>query len=399
LAQLGGPVSRERTNGAFGFTAALLFGRGLSMSELRIHLSQAVFGEKERPFLTDKNFRVTLFRYESGVAAVRVVNSRGELVALPYLGQMLWDANFDGVRLTMDSKFPEPRPASSIIDTYGCLNYHAGILRNGPPTPPHEDHPLHGELPCAVMDRAWLELGVGAEGPFVRLVSEFNYAKAFGTRYTARPSLTLGAGHTQFAIGMSVQNMGALPMDIMYLCHLNFAFCEGGQIFQSAPYTADRTIVRTAVPSHVPQTPEFKRLIRQLSSDPGLMEILTQACRFDPEQVFYIRDPKQSPDGLVHFMLKRREGDGFSVSYDGDEFSHAIRWLLCNGDQRVAAFALPATCEPEGYEAEKRKGNVRTLTPGAALKFNVRAGYLDREAATAMAERICGASENGPTPN
>ena len=40
---------------------------------------------------------------------------------------------------------------------------------------------------------------------------------------------------------------------------------------------------------------------------------------------------------------------------------HTIRWILANSDQRVAAFAMPATCEPEGYSAEKRKGNVRSL--------------------------------------
>ena len=43
---------------------------------------------------------------------------------------------------------------------------------------------------------------------------------------------------------------------------------------------------------------------------------------------------------------------------------HTIRWMLANSDQRVAAFAMPATCEPEGYLAEKRKGNVRSLTGG-----------------------------------
>ena len=55
-------------------------------------------------------------------------------------------------------------------------------------------------------------------------------------------------------------------------------------------------------------------------------------------------------------MLLRREGDAFAIAWDPEAMPHTIRWILDNSDQRVAAFAMPATCEPEGYTAEKRKG-------------------------------------------
>ncbi|RMR39368.1 putative cytoplasmic protein, partial [Pseudomonas savastanoi pv. glycinea] len=48
-----------------------------------------------------------------------------------------------------------------------------------------------------------------------------------------------------------------------------------------------------------------------------------------------------------------------------------------NTDQQVAAFVLPATCEPEGYRAELAKGNVRSLAPGASAEFSVTTGYLN----------------------
>lgn len=126
-------------------------------------LSPSQFGDKEQTCLRTDSIEVTLFRYETGVAAARLTNRRGHLVVLPYLGQMIWDAVFDGVRLTMGSMFAVPRPADTILGTYGCFCYHCGILRMGNPGP-EDDHALHGEMPCAPMDRASLEVGEDGEG-------------------------------------------------------------------------------------------------------------------------------------------------------------------------------------------------------------------------------------------
>ncbi len=69
---------------------------------------------------------------------------------------------------------------------------------------------------------------------------------------------------------------------------------------------------------------------------------------------------------------------------------HTIRWVLANSDQRVAAFAMPATCEPEGYLAEKRKGNIRSLAGGAKASFATHIGYVDSTRAAAAAQSIEG---------
>ena len=58
--------------------------------------------------------------------------------------------------------------------------------------------------------------------------------------------------------------------------------------------------------------------------------------------------------------------------------------------QRGAAFAMPATCEPEGYTAARRKGNVRSLSSGARARFVIRVGYVDKEHAASAAARIEG---------
>jgi hypothetical protein len=88
--------------------------------------------------------------------------------------------------------------------------------------------------------------------------------------------------------------------------------------------------------------------------------------------------------------MKRREGDAFAIAWDPEVMPHTIRWILANSDQRVAAFAMPGTCEPEGYTAEKRKGNVRTLAGGATAHFVTHVGYVDAKHVGAATQSIEG---------
>jgi hypothetical protein len=88
--------------------------------------------------------------------------------------------------------------------------------------------------------------------------------------------------------------------------------------------------------------------------------------------------------------MLRPEGDAFAIAWDPEVMPHTIRWVLANSDQRVAAFAMPATCEPEGYLAEKRKGNVRSLAGGATASFVTRIDYVDAKHAAGVARAIEG---------
>jgi hypothetical protein len=159
---------------------------------------------------------------------------------------------------------------------------------------------------------------------------------------------------------------------------------------QPVPFTPDHVVTRTAVPSHVVATPAYRELLADLAANPSRMEVLDEPERYDPEQVFYIKGVKRGPDGKVRFMMMRREGDAFAIAWDPQSMDHTIRWILANGDARVAAFAMPATCEPEGYTAEKRKGNVRSLAGGAKVSFATEVGYVDAGHAATAAQAIEG---------
>ncbi|KAG8150278.1 hypothetical protein BFF94_027700 [Burkholderia catarinensis] len=69
------------------------------------------------------------------------------------------------------------------------------------------------------------------------------------------------------------------------------------------------------------------------------------------------------PSGVEALKLENRRG-------------HLV--VLPYLDQMIwaAAFARPSTCEPEAYKAERRKGHVAALAPGATRRFEVVTCYL-----------------------
>lgn len=352
-----------------------------------VALRRDFFAEGERTIFRAGELSASLFRYPTGVEALRLANPRGSVVVLPFMGQMVWRATFDGVELAMLSMFDVPRPGATILDTYGCLAYHAGLLRNGTPGP-GDDHPLHGEMPCMPMDEAGLEFGEDEGGPWISVTGARDYARGFGAHYRVTPRVTLRVAATDFAMEIEVENRGAAPMDLMYICHANFGFPEGARIVQPAPFDAEHVVTRTAIPGHVVPTERYRALLRDLAADPSGAEVLDDPPRFSPEQVFYVKGLAPAEDGLARFLLRRREGDGFTVAYDPVAMPHTIRWLLADGDHGVAGFAMPGTCEPEGYTAEKHKGNVRQLDPGERAHFKTHLGYADQAAAADLARLI-----------
>lgn len=327
-------------------------------------------------------------RTGSGVEVLRLSNQEGWVDILPFMGAMIWDACFLGVHLGMRGHFHEPRPAAGILGTYGCLLYHAGLLRNGNPGP-HDSHPLHGEAPCAVMDSAELVLDQDERGLLLSLVCKRDHAEGFGAHYLATHSVTIRPGDTEFDVVTTVQNLAGRPMDLMYMAHANFAFQQGACILQPAPWTPSHVRVRTAVPSHVRATPEFLALVEKLQHHPAALETLDPAL-CDQEQVFYLSGLRKDSEGWAHLALRQPHGDGFALSYRPVDFPHLVRWILCSPDEQVAAFALPSTCEPEGYTAELHKGHVQSVAPGETRRFPLRMGYLDAGGMAARAQLING---------
>ena len=336
----------------------------------RINLNRTSFSAAEATLAESEEFTVTGIRYPSGVESVTVRNSRGRVEVLPFLGQMVWDAEFDGVSLRMDSTFRQPRPASLIEDTYGCFAFHSGLLAAGCPAP-EDTHPLHGEFPCAEFDEAWLEIDTDS----VAVSGRYEYVKGFGDHYAAVPAVRLHAGSAMFDIDLTVTNLSAArTMPLQYMCHMNYAYVDGARMSQNLPDGAFR--LRETVPAHVTPTPQWTALNQAIQAGRVNPDVLDAAQGYDPEIVFFADNlPAYGQD--LEFSLEGTDGTAFCTRFSSADFPVATRWLLHNADQRVASFVLPGTSRPEGFQAARAAGTLIELAPGASRSFSVSTGIKE----------------------
>lgn len=333
-------------------------------------LQPVQFSAERAVILSNREFTVTTYRYPKGIESLRIENSRGYVEVLPFMGQILWDAQFDGHSLRMKNMFREPQPASEIVDTYGCYAFHSGLLAAGVPSP-DDDHLLHGEFATAPMDRAWLEV----DGGSIRIVSSYEYVRGFGHHYVAEPSVTLRPSCALFDIGMRVENLSAYaPMPLQYMCHINHAFVADGHMRESLPNGAFQ--LRRTIPAHVTPTDRWKDLNEQILNGQIDGASLSAATEFDPEIVFLADDLPQYGE-RADFELEAPDGTVYSTSFSTADFSTATRWLLYNEDQQVAAFVLPGTSRPEGFLAAKAAGTLVELEAGQSRSFKVTTGIKE----------------------
>ncbi len=330
------------------------------------YLKKEDFSSNKKTILENEHFKVETFKYSSGIEAVNLINSKGFTTILPFYGQIIWDVVFDDVSLTMDHMFKEPKLGSEIVDTYGCFAFHSGLLANG--CPGEEDtHPLHGEFPCSQMEMSYLRFSEEK----IMLFSEFEYVKGFGHHYQAVPNVTMYKDATQLQISLEVQNLSNYqPMPLQYMCHMNYAYIDNAQMSQNIPNEAFR--LRTSIPGHVNPTAEWTAYMKELEQSGEIIGQLERPDMYDPEICFFGENLNNYIE-QAEFEMKK-DNQQFFIRFNTAEFPYTTRWLLHNADQKVAAFALPATCLPEGYSAAQKAGSLIQLAPHEKRSFTVITG-------------------------
>ena len=115
----------------------------------------------------------------------------------------------------------------------------------------------------------------------------------------------------------------------------------------------------------------------QLKDDPSLTAILKPEDEYKPEVAIFMNSPGTDSDGLCHFIQLHPDGEADYVGFSPELMDHPTRWIMRTGEQEALGIALPSTCDPEGYTAEKRKGNIKQIAGGASLSLAVKTGVLD----------------------
>ena len=351
-----------------------------------IHITPRFFSEVERALVERGPLAASAFRFDNGVRALRLKNEMGELVLLPFQGQQIWSARFGGRDLTMKSMFSEPRPTREYLETYGGFLIHCGATAMGVPSK-DDTHPLHGELPNAPYQKAYLVLGEDERGPYIGLGGQYQHTVAFGYNYLAEPLVKLYAGATTFSVSMTLTNLKRTDMEWMYLAHVNFRPVDNGRLVYSAQCTPQHVRVRKSIPSHVRPGPGYREFIEELAEHPEKHHVLAPDLVFDPELVFSI-DYLADADGWAHSLQVHPDGVADYVRHRPDQLDVGVRWICRTPDQDALGFVLPATAEPEGYLAEKAKGYIKTIPAGGVAQIDMEIGTLAPDKAAQVSAQI-----------
>lgn len=358
----------------------------MTENQIKIYLFQDFFSAHERILVQNGALVVSTFRYDSGVCGLKLKNELGQLVLLPFQGQQIWSAEFYGRNLTMKSMFHEPKATSQYLETYGGFILHCGATAMGVPAA-GDSHPLHGELPNAFYQKAWLVLGEDKAGPYIGLGGQYQHTVAFSHNYLAEPVVKLYAGSSLFWVTMSITNLKHSPMELMYLAHINFRAVDDGRLVYSAHSTPEHVRVRTSIPSHIQPGPGYKEFLEELKENPERHHAFRPGLVFDPEVVFFI-DYLADEQGWAHSMQVHPDGSADYVRHAPRQLEKGIRWIVRTQDQEALGIVLPATAEPEGYSAEKAKGNLKLIPPGEKFVCDMQAGVLTAAEAARMEKAI-----------
>lgn len=351
-----------------------------------IHLTDNFFHPQEALLVETSALTVSTFTYPSGVAALRLSNDQGELIMLPFQGQQIWSATFGGRNITMKSMFDYPNATRNYLDTYGAFLIHCGATAMGVPMG-EDTHPLHGELPNAPYQKAWLMVGEDEGGEYIALGGEYKHTVAFSFNYIAQPLVKLYAGADRCTIQMTVTNLKQTPMEFMYMAHANFRPVNNGELVYSAPCTPETARLRKSIPSHVHPTPEYLAFLKELEQDPAKHNVLRPELAFDPEVVISF-DYQADAEGWAHTMQVHPDGTADYIRHKPAQLDKGVRWICRTPDQDALGMVLPATAEPEGYHAEKAKGNIKVIEGGDSYFCEMEVGVLSVDETQAMTEQI-----------
>lgn len=355
----------------------------------KIFLKEAYFGEKETEILSSGELSASLFTYSTGVKAVRIKNGKGSIVVLPYMGQMVWRAEFLGYEMTMKTIFDEPIQAKDVFhETYGCFLMHCGLTAMGNPTA-EDDHTPHGELPICKYDTVFLVAGEDEAGKYIGISGVYTHKSCYAYNYDFSPLVKLYEDSTYLDVTVSFTNNKDVPLEYYYLCHVNHRPVNGATLC----YTADRKAIK--VNHEVPDDYFCKKdadatnaYLDMLDENPAIMDKVGAPYQcYRPEIVFYAKYDADE-NGNAYTMQINPDGYSTFVVHRPEELPYGIRWISRTEDEDTMGMVLPATCEHLGKLYCQRNNQQSYLAKGETMTYHVVTGYLTPEQTKVMEAKI-----------
>lgn len=342
---------------------------------MKLYLKRNFFAEKEHLLAEEGELRATAFRFSTGVEALKIENSRGYFVILPFQGQQLWDFHFADRDLKMVTTIKEPRPTGDFLETYGGFLYHCGVLCMGVPD---DKHPHHGELPNHPFDEAYLEIGCDETGSYIAVGGSVTNRVAFTHAYRFSPRCRLDSGATTVTVDVKVENLRSDPMEYMYLCHINFRPMDGARLIDSVPRDKEHIKVHRVIPESLPETSKqaLRSYMDELENDPTVMDkVGAEGQYYLPEICFTLRYATDRDHRGYTLQYLPGKG-GCYVSHPTDVLPYGIRWISRTSHEDAMGMVLPATAEHLGYDYAKEQGQIKYLDANSSVSFSLKLGFL-----------------------
>lgn len=349
----------------------------------KVMLREEMFTPVKKVLLEAGEFCMTAFRYESGVCALEVKNSRCSYTLLPFQGQEIWRYCVDGEEMTMKSMFEEPENTQDFESTYGAFLIHCGLTAMGNPSE-GDPHPLHGELPLAHYQKAWIEVGEDELGMYVKTSGSFLYRNALETAYVYTPSIRLNAGSTRLMARDIIENLRSQPLPFMYMSHINWRPFDGARFVYGAPADAQHLEVFREDWGDALCEEDAKRLDEytlMLMKNPAGADVIDRETQvYDPELCMCIHyEPDEN--GWAHSMQVRPDGKACYVTFDMTYLPTGVRWMARTGEEDACGFCLPNTGNHKGREYAIAHNLRKILPPRQRICLQYDIAVLDPEEA------------------
>lgn len=358
------------------------------MEFTKINFRPHFFTDRPVELLCDGALKATAFRYETGVAGLKIQNQHCSMVVLPYMGQQIWFTEFYGKQLTQKSIFDMPQATTKFGDNYGGFLLHCG-LTNINCAGEGEDYPLHGELPFANYQQTYAGIGRDEKGKYLAVGGTYVYRNSQEYHYAYSPELRLYDDSSMVEMHIDIHNRRGSPLDYMFMCHMNWLAVDGSRLVYSVPKDAGHIRVDpTELGGDSPRAVKIREYGRKLLEDPTIADVLDSKTQcYDPEMCINMTY-KADETGWAHAMQVMPEGDACYVGFRTKELPYALRWFCRTGDEDGVGIALPTTGTNRSTAYQRAHHLYNTLAPNAheSLRFNF--GYLKKDQAAEMEKHI-----------
>ena len=355
--------------------------------ESKIFLYPDQFSEKERAVLSFGCLRASLFRYDSGVCAIRAANENGEFLVLPYQGQQIWRMSFLGHDLTMKSMFEDPIPTQLFHANYGMFLLHCGLTAMGNPTS-QDTHPQHGELPFAPFSDAYLTNGEDERGKFLCVGGRYRHTRAFRTDYLFEVFYKLYETATTIEVNVKFTNLRPDSLEYFYMCHINFRPVDGSRLSYSAYHKDIHPHYALSSRLSEEKKQAYNTFFEKLQKMPEIQDVVDKDSQMYEPEICSTVHYQHDADGYAYCMQILPDGCACYVRFAPEKLPIGLRWIARTGPEDAMGMVLPATAEHLGYTYCKQHHMESYLPANESQTYQIEIGLLPPDKAAETDEKI-----------